>query len=125
MWFWWFMLVCDLLTPIVMIITGRMMRKHCPKQINSLMGYRTARSMKNMDTWKFANDYCGRLWWKIGFVMILPSVLMHIPFYRSDEETIGIVGIILVTIQVIILLVSIFPTENALKKSFSDDGTRK
>lgn len=81
--------------------------------------------MKNMDTWKFANDYCGRLWWKIGFVMILPSVLMHIPFYRSDEETIGIVGIILVTIQVIILLVSIFPTENALKKSFSDDGTRK
>lgn len=81
--------------------------------------------MKNMDTWKFANDYCGRLWWKIGFVMILPSILMHIPFYRSDEETIGIVGIILVTIQVIILLVSIFPTENALKKSFSDDGTRK
>lgn len=81
--------------------------------------------MKNMDTWKFANDYCGRLWWKIGFVMIFPSVLMHIPFYRSDEETIGIVGIILVTIQVIILLVSIFPTENALKKSFSDDGTRK
>ena len=42
MWFWWFMLVCDLLTPIVMIITGRMMWKHCPKQINSLMGYRTA-----------------------------------------------------------------------------------
>ena len=81
--------------------------------------------MKNMDTWKFANDYCGRLWWKIGFVMILPSILMHIPFYRSDEETIGIVGIILVTIQVIILLVSIFPTENALKKSFIDDGTRK
>ena len=81
--------------------------------------------MKNMDTWKFANDYCGRLWWKIGFVMILPSILMHIPFYRSDEETIGIVGIILVTIQVIILLVSIFPTENALKKSFNVDGTRK
>lgn len=37
MWFWWFMLVCDLLTPIVMIIAGRMMWKHCPKQINSLM----------------------------------------------------------------------------------------
>ena len=81
--------------------------------------------MKNMDTWKFANDYCGRLWWKIGFVMILPSILMHIPFYRSDEETIGIVGIILVTIQVIILVTSIIPTENALRKSFSDDGTRK
>lgn len=81
--------------------------------------------MKNMDTWKFANDYCGRLWWKIGFVMILPSILMHIPFYRSDEETIGIVGIILVTIQVIILVTSIIPTETALRKTFNEIGTRK
>ena len=47
------------------------MWKHCPKHINGMLGYRTTRSMKNMDTWKFAHDYCGKLWWKIGWVMIL------------------------------------------------------
>ena len=36
MWFWWFMLICDLLIPITMLIGGRMMWKHCPKRINIL-----------------------------------------------------------------------------------------
>ena len=114
--FWWFMLICDMLIPIVMIIVGRMMWKHCPKSINGMLGYRTARSMKNMDTWKFAHDYCGKLWWKIGWIMIIPSVLIHIPLYHSDENTIGIAGVILVTIQCFIMIVSIYPTERALKK---------
>mgnify|MGYP002536165444 CR=1 FL=1 len=99
MWFWWFMLICDLLIPITMLIGGRMMWKHCPKRINGMAGYRTTRSMKNMDTWRFAHDYCGKLWWKIGWVIIIPSALIHIPLYHSDKNTIGFAGIILVTIQ--------------------------
>lgn len=125
MWFWRFMLICDLIIPIVMIIGGRMMWKHCPKRINGIVGYRTTRSMKNMDTWKFAHDYCGKLWWKIGWLMIMPSVVIHLLVCNSNENTIGIVGGILVTIQCIILVVSIYPTEKALKKHFNDDGTRR
>lgn len=41
--FWWFMLICDMLIPVVMIIVGRMMWKHCPKSINGMLGYRTTR----------------------------------------------------------------------------------
>ena len=108
-----------------MIIAGRMMWKHCSKSINGVIGYRTTRSMKNMDTWKFAHDYCGRLWWKLGVIMFILSVLIHIPFYQSNEKTIGITGCILVTIQCIVLIVSIFPTESALKRTFNDDGTRR
>ena len=96
-----------------------------PKHINGMLGYRTTRSRKNMDTWKFAHDYCGKLWWKIGWLMIIPSALVHIPLYHSDENTIGVAGGILVTIQCIILIVSIYPTEQALKKNFNDDGTRR
>ena len=125
MWFWWFMLICDLIIPIAMVICGRMMWKHCPKHINGMLGYRTTRSMKNMDTWKFANDYCGRLWWKIGWIMIIPSALIHIPLYHSDKNTIGFAGLILVVIQCFIMIVSIYPTEKALKKHFNDDGIRR
>ena len=102
MWFWWFILVCDLLVPFTMLIAGRMMWKHCPKHINGVVGYRTRRSMKNIETWKFAHDYCGQLWWKIGNV-----------------------SLILVFIQCIVLVLSILPTEHALKKKFYDDGTRR
>ena len=81
--------------------------------------------MKNMDTWRFAHDYCGRLWWKIGWIMLIPSVLVQFPFYHSSEDVIGTVGLILCTMQMIVLIASIFPTEAALKKTFSDDGTRR
>ena len=33
MCFWLFMLICDLLVPIIMIVGGRIMWKHCPKHI--------------------------------------------------------------------------------------------
>ena len=125
MWFWWLMLICDLIIPIIMLVAGRMMWKHCPKHINRVIGYRTARSMKNMDTWKFAHEYCGQLWWRIGFIMIVLSVVIHIPFYHSDGNTIGIVALILGVIQVIVLIASIFPTEAALKKRFNDDRTQR
>lgn len=119
MWFWWFILICDLLIPILMIGFGRMMWKHPPKNINGIIGYRTARSMKNMDTWKYAHHYCGRLWWNIGWIMLVPSILVHIPFYHSSENKIGILSCVLCTIQCILLLVPVFFTERALKRVFT------
>lgn len=125
MWFWWFMLCCDILIPVIMIIAGRMMWKHPPKKINGVIGYRTKRSMQNMDTWNFAHDHCGRLWWKIGWILLLPSVIVHIPVYGETENVIGTVGLILMAVQTIVLLASIFPTEQALKSTFTDAGVRR
>ena len=125
MGFWWFMLDCDLLVPVLMIGTGYMMWKHPPKEINWVMGYRTSRSTKNLDTWKFAHDYCGRLWWKAGWIMLIPTAAVHIPFYRSSVDEIGTMASVLVGVQLVILILSIIPTERALKKTFTDEGIRR
>ena len=126
MWVWWFMFFSNLVVPIIFIVIGRMMWKHCPKDINGIIGYRTKRSMKNMDTWKFAHEHCGRLWWKLGWIILILSVLAQIPVYNSSEHVIGIVEAIICYVQCIVLVVaSIFPTEKALKKTFHEDGTRK
>ena len=124
MWFWRFMLVCDLLVPITMILCGRMMWKHAPEKINGVMGYRTSRSMKNMDTWKFAHDYCGRLWWKIGWIMLIVSVIIYFPIHGKSDHVIGWTGGILTMLQCVVLIVSIIPTERALKKTFNREGIR-
>ena len=125
MWLWWFWLICDLFIPLVMIVVGRMTWKHCPKNINSLIGYRTTRSMKNMDTWKFAHDYCGKLWWKLGWLIMILTAVMYIPLYQGNDNMVGIAGVVLITIQCTVLIISIYPTEKALKEHFTDDGTRK
>lgn len=57
--------------------------------------------------------------------MLVPTVLVHIPFYNSEESVIGTVAIVVMSVQLAALLVSIVPTELALKKNFNDDGTRK
>ena len=125
MWFWWLILFCDLIIPLTMIIFGYWMWKHPPKEINGIFGYRTTRSMINQDTWFFAHHYSGKLWWKIGWVLLLLSLLVHIPFYNALENTIGIFSIIILGIQFIPMIVSIILTERALKKTFTDEGIYK
>ena len=123
--FWWIILGCDLLIPVIMVISGLIMAKRCPKEINSFLGYRTARSMKNMDTWKFAHECCGKIWWKLGIVIFVLSFLAHLPFYKSSEEIIGNVSLVVSVIQIIVLIVSTFFVENLLKKNFDEDGIRR
>ena len=125
MWFWWFLLFCDMLVPAVMLVGGRWMWKHPPKTVNGFIGYRTARSMKNADTWHFAQAYCGRLWWKIGWILLVPSVLVLLPFYGAGDTAIGTVGIVVMAVQTAVLLLSVWPTERALKRTFTDGEIRK
>jgi uncharacterized membrane protein len=122
---WWIVLVCDLIIPILMFVFGILMMKKVPKTINNLVGYRTTLSMKNQETWEFAQKHCGRLWWKIGLINLVATVMVHIPFYSSDEDVIGVLATVITVLQLVVLLVSIVPTELALKKTFNCDGTRK
>ena len=114
-----------LFVPVIMIFTGWLMWKHCPKEINYIWGYRSNRSMKNPDTWKFAHDYCGRLWWKLGWILLLPSVLIPLPLLRAGALSPETAITVICLAQCAILLATILPVEKALKKTFTDDGTRR
>ena len=125
MWFWLFMLICNCLIPILMFGFGWVMLKHPPQKINSIYGYRTTMSMKNMATWQYAHEVCGRIWWKIGWILFFLSLLVMLPFRKSSEGMVGSIGGVLCTTQCIILVATIFPVEKALKKKFNLDGTEK
>ena len=125
MWFWWFVLVSDLLVPVIQIVAGWMMWKCCPRSVNNFFGYRTRWSKKNPDTWKFAHEHCGRTWRNVGLVLLVLTVVAHIPFYGADEDTLGNLCLIVTGVQLVVLIGSVFPTERALKRTFNEDGTRK
>lgn len=117
--------ICSLLVPVIVIITGRMMWKHYPKNVNGLIGYRTTLSMRNIDTWKFANEYCGRLWYRIGILMLIFTIVIFLLFFKASFNTAFMASLILIAIQCIILVATIFPTENALKREFPEEGRRR
>ena len=120
--FWIYMLFMDLLIPALMIGIGKLFQKRPPKRINGVCGYRTKRSMQTQETWDFAHRYFGKLWVKIGLVLLPLSVLPLILVYGKDIDLIGIVGGVVTGVQILPLIVPIFFTERALKENFDEYG---
>ena len=124
--FWFFMLVMVLLVPLTMMLFGYLFYFKPPKNINRIYGYRTKRSMKNSRTWEFAHEYCGWLWMRFGAVMFALSLACMNQLARGkDIDTMGFWGGILVTIQCILLVLTIPLTEKALRKNFDEYGMKK
>ena len=125
MGFWIFMLVMILLIPITMIGFGKLFLKQAPGEINAVFGYRTTMSMKNKDTWEFAHNYCGKLWYRCGLFLLPLSVIPLLFVIGKNEDIVGTIGGIVCMVQMVALLAPIFPTEAALKKNFDKDGNRR
>lgn len=125
MGFWIFLLICNLLIPVTMIGFGHAFLKHPPREINGVYGYRTALSMKNQDTWVFAHHHCGRIWRAVGWALLGGSLLAMLLMLGRPEETVGVAGGIVCAAQTVCLILSIIPTQRALKKTFDQYGRRK
>lgn len=125
MGFWVFMLAMALLIPAVMIACGAVFRRRAPRRINALVGYRTAMSMKNEETWRFAHEHCGRVWLRVGLWMLPLSVLPMLLVWGKGEDAVGLMGSLVCLAQLMPLIGSIFPTERALRREFDENGNRR
>lgn len=123
--FWVFMLIMDMLVPVTMICLGRRFLKRPPGNINALYGYRSARSMKNPETWAFAHRVCGRLWYAAGLALLPLSLFFMLMVAGRDAAGVGAAGGIVCIVQLLVLAASVFITESALKKAFDRNGRRK
>ena len=125
MGFWRLMFLMDLLIPLLMFIYGYVYSQRAPKKINYFSGYRTRRSMQNKETWDFAHRYFGRLSLVFGLVLMPLTIIAALTFRNTDVETVGIMGTLLMTGQIVFFIILIIPTEIALKKNFDKDGNRR
>ncbi|MBD5502056.1 MAG: SdpI family protein [Lachnospiraceae bacterium] len=122
MGFWIFLTICNLMIPALMIVIGKVFIKNPPKTINGIYGYRTSRSRKNQDTWNFAHLYCGKLWWKIGWVMLPLAVISMLPVIKKNDNIVGGVSAAVIMVECIAMFMTIFLVERALAKKFDKDG---
>ena len=125
--FWIFMLVMNLLIPLVMIIFGRVFEKKPPKIGISkfAFGYRSIMSMRNADTWEYANRFFGKLWFRFGIVLGLISIIVLFFYIGKDKDTVGFAGLIISYVQMAVMLIPVIPTEISLRKRFDKNGNRK
>jgi len=121
---WLIMLITNMLIPVIMIVFGMLFSKKIPKTINALFGYRTTRSMKNEDTWAFAHHFIGRIWTKLGIIILILSLLMMILLYNKEIEIIALYGVILTFFQLALMIIPIYKTEKELRLTFDESGKR-
>ncbi|STO01415.1 Uncharacterised protein [[Eubacterium] infirmum] len=120
---WISMLLICMLMPLSLIF----MWYFCPriKSVNSWMGYRTARSTKNSETWEFAQKSCA----DNSLKMFLPTTILAVvimPFCQNkDNNTIGWIGLGVTLTQLLSYGVVLYLTEKYLKKEFDDRGKRR
>ena len=80
--------------------------------------------MKNQQTWDYAHQVCGKLWFRAGIVMLPLSLLAMLPGLGKDTQALGIWLMGVVLVQVVVMIATIFPVEKALKRKFDKFGRR-
>ncbi|MGI6755058.1 MAG: SdpI family protein [Atopobiaceae bacterium] len=120
--FWIYMLVVVALIPVSMLLISRWFKKGGPQEINGISGYRTKRSMQNIDTWRFAHTYCGALLERVSVVALPVSVVVMVAVRTAGENFFALVAMVLTAAQLVSLFVCVALTERALKQRFSQAG---
>ncbi|MDO5574211.1 MAG: SdpI family protein [bacterium] len=117
--------IIALLMPVILLIVGAIFHKSPPKKTNGVYGYRTTRSRKNQDTWDFSQKYAGELFWKIGWISVLVSVVECIVLWFLSEPVQGILISIVLVLEMVAIFVIIAMVEKKLKETFDDNGIRR
>ena len=98
---------------ILFFVTGFIMYLFPPKKINSLYGYRTAKSMENQEKWSFSQIYSSKEMMKLGCLLTICCLFSL--FTNFDNFTNMITGLGLMILIVIILFLRV---EKAIKHKF-------
>lgn len=116
--FWIFMLIMTLLVPLTMLLFGQRFTRKPPAQINSSFGYRTKRSMHSKAAWEFAHRHFGRVWRLCGAILTPACTLVMLLCLTKDVTTVSIYSCVLLGVQLVICMLTLIPTEIALKRKF-------
>ena len=113
--------------PAILLVFGWRFMKKPPQDINGAYGYRTSMSMKNQDTWEFAHQVCGRVWWRMGWLVLALSaaLLAWMETRPGGEQTNWLLGALVALAEAAVVILTIIPVERALKKTFDKEGNRR
>lgn len=122
---WTELFVASLVVPVLILVLGVCFKNNSPKNINRMVGYRTRMSMKNQDTWDYANKKLGQLWVTAGAAMLVAAVILMLLVKDAASDIVMRTGIVSIVVEVIILIITAIAVENSLKKNFDSDGNKK
>ena len=77
--------------------------------------------MESPETWRFAQEYCGRLWSRCGGILLPLSASLFLFEIRAGTRSAAILGIAVCLGQLLVLAGTAIATECALKQHFGKE----
>lgn len=113
-------MLCLFLIPIIVIIAGLILKSDKSSKINNVMGYRTKRSKSSDKAWRFAQNYSGKLMLNTGIIELIISIIsiFALPMFLNLE----VICFIVMSIDILLILFTIYKTEKELTKRFDEYG---
>lgn len=125
MGYWLCMLVIVLIIPVLIMVFGQHFCKEgAPKNINTVFGYRTQRSIKTWESWSYAHNQLGKIWKLTGLILIPVSAGIFALTFKMNVDEISIFTILVQALQIIAIIITIVIVESKLKKNFDERGAR-
>ena len=118
------MLISSLILPVMMIIFGLWM-KNRPPRFRSAFGYKSSRAAASEESWLFAQQLCGKLWLYAGVATLILTGAAFTLMYGMDEDALGMWGAVIMSVQTVVMVMTIIPVEVALRRTFDKYGVRK
>ena len=120
-----FYIIVSLIIPLSMFVLGAYYQKHPIENVNDIVGYRTVLSRKSQEAWAFAQIHWAKMW-KLAGAILLPVSLITLYFlFGQSEQKFDKAVLILVGLQLLVMILSVIPTEIALRKNFDQQGKPK
>ena len=108
----------DVLIPIILIGNGVILRNHPPQKINTYYGYHSKRSMRNKETWIFAQRTFGIFSIWLGmFVLIILAILL-LAYTNKTTQAMETMSYCYFGTTLLARFLLYFPVEAALKRNF-------
>lgn len=103
-------LLTGILLSLLNVAISSLFRRHYPREINSIVGYRTKRSMRSNDAWIFANQYSSDLLFRCSLAMLVLQIIL----YLFLDPPVALLA--LVALWIACLFYTILRTEIMLKR---------
>ncbi len=103
----------------IFILAGILLLKYPPAKINIIYGYRTSNSMKNQDTWNFAQRYSAKVLIKAGLIYSLTAIIGLI--YQPEKYISVLLGLLLMLITILMVYLRV---EKAISNRIQATGNK-
>lgn len=108
--------------PMCTLILGLLCWRCPPKGPTWAFGYRSRRARASDESWRFAQNLAGQIWFWMGLGLLIVALFVCISLRKMDMEAAVHTAMVWAIVQCVCLLLSMIPTEVLLLRRFDRFG---